>query len=158
MARKYVPENRRGKPIGVLCGKENPIPHIGISYRKGKRDRPAGDSCGGREKRVSMMIRIIEPMMFEQYLPGKCVRPKRPILRVAGYDVMAINRRTLESNCVPRVIVSILGRRANGTYRGLFCGYRQKSFPRLRTSERITDDTTKRCAIIGSDCRILQGI
>src|SRR6476646_728072 len=120
VTRIYVSRYRRGEPVRICGSEKDAKPDVGIGFTcDGNREIPASYASRWRVKRVRMMIRVVERMMFEQNLPGKRARTKDAILRVAGHNIMAINRGTPKHDHVSGTVIRVRFRHRDGRNRRL---------------------------------------
>jgi hypothetical protein len=113
MARENVSHNSRGQPVGISCGKKDAIPHIRIGLTEVERDSAAGNSTGGREKRMGVMVGVVERMMLKENLAGKCVWTQDAVLGIVCDYVVTIHCRTGKGNRITHLVITIQMRQAN---------------------------------------------
>ena len=93
--RIYFSDDRGRKPVGIACGEKDAKPNIRIGFpRSGNREGSTSNAAGRRIERVRMVVRIVEGMMFEQYLPRERARTEDTILGITCHNVMPIHSRT----------------------------------------------------------------
>ena len=117
--RQYISNDSRRKPIRISRGKNNSVPNVRILFTEVKPYCATGNPAGPWEKRMGMVIRVIERVVLEQNLPSKRVWTQHSILWVASHDIVAIDRRTRKSHRIPGVIISVRTWRVNRRNRWL---------------------------------------